>query len=233
MTAHLRRCYCSGACNTRAWRQRHPEAARAATAAKSTGVDSPDGRQRADALTGGLPLAAEQLAPLGRPAAVDEPEPVSAGEPHGLSFGKLVAATAIGTLLADTLKHLVAPTAPTGPPSTSGLPSWPPPALLAAAGPAEPITNPAWPELTGVAPVSYQRHRVYLCVVAGVTWVLWESPRGEWYQLTTPADLAWLAALPLRSPEMQALIDKHVPDFEAAPAFARVEALLVPPSEPA
>jgi len=220
LTAHQRGLYCSGTCNTRAWRQRHPTAARPVTAAT---------KQRASEPAASVPVRAESADALGQPAVTDKVAATS--QPSGPSFGKLVFANTLGTLFANLLQHVVAPAAPTLAASPSGLPSWPPPALLAAASPLEPITNPVWPELTGVALVSYKRHRLYLCLVDELTWVLWQSPLGEWYRLTTPADLAWLVARPLHTPRLQAMIIATDPAFYVPP-FARVEALLVPPTEP-
>ena len=223
LTAHQRGLYCSGTCNTRAWRRRHPDASR------SSASTMPTTKERASKSTATSPVNVESADALGQPAVTGQVAATS--QPSGPSFGKMVLANTLGTLFADTIKHLVAPAAPAPAAPPSGLPSWPPPTLLAAAGPLEPITLLGWPALTGVALVSYQRHRLYLCLVGELTWVLWQSPLGEWYRLTTPADLAWLAARPPRSPRLQAMILAHEPAFYVPP-FARVEALLEPPTEP-
>jgi hypothetical protein len=188
-TARKGHIHCSGACNTRAWRQRKP-----------------------------APVAQVSLA--GSPAPL-APTPLPVVAPTTLAFsgrnvGTIAVGTAAGNLLSDLCKTVFTPQAKAAAPA-SAFPTWPPAELLAAVQPAVWVTDPAWPGGQFLSPVAFHRHTLHLYVEAGLTWVLWQAPTGEWHPVNTPADLAYLAATPPLSPAMRALIAQYVPAYASAP----------------
>ncbi|MGI4735735.1 MAG: hypothetical protein ACRYG7_11210 [Janthinobacterium lividum] len=192
-TARKGHVHCSSACNTRAWRQRKPTA-------------SPKS-----------PLTGPPVPPA------PSSERVSANLAFsGQNVGTIAVGTAAGNLLSDFVKTVFTPKANITAAPASAFPTWPPAELLAAAQPAVWVSNPTWPSGQFLAPVAYHRHTLHLYVEAGLTWVLWQAPTGDWHPVNTPADLAYLAANPPLSPSMRALITRYMPTYEqaSAPTYA-------------
>ena len=194
-TARKGHIHCSGACNTRAWRQRQPTTSSQAQAS--------------------LAGSAAPLAPAPLPAAAPTTLAFS-----GQNVGTIAVGTAAGNLLSDFVKTVFTPQANAAAAPASAFPTWPPAELLVAVQPAVWVQDPAWPSGQFLSPVAYHRHTLYLYVEAGLTWVLWQAPTGEWHPVNTPADLAYLAANPPLSPTMRALMAKYVSTYEPAPASA-------------
>jgi ribosomal protein S27AE len=192
LTAHQSRLYCSSACNTRAWRARTPKAAGKSAPLKGLA---------------GLPAAG-----------ADYPPPAAGKE----SFSKIAAATVAGNAIYDGLKRLFTPSTAPLTSSPSVFPTWPPAELLAGAGTPIWVTDPTWQQAICLTPVTYHKHQLYLYVEAGLTRVLWKSPQDEWDWVTTPAELAHLAAHPPIAPEVLAALREHMPGFK--PSQARLSA---------
>lgn len=177
LTARKGHLHCSGACNTRAWRQRQPAAAK-----------TPLGR-----VSGEVAVAL--------PA---EASPVTLAF-NGTNVGTLAVGTAMSNLLSEGVKKLFAPTvradrSPAGP-----FPTWPPAELLAAAQPPQWVADPAWGGELWLTPTVWHGHLLHLYAEAGLPYVLWQAPRGDWRLLTTPAELAHLATYQPVKPALRAI----------------------------
>jgi hypothetical protein len=193
-TARKGHVHCSNACNTRAWRQRKPLSATAAS------------------LTAPTP-AAEEVAPV--PV---EQAPVTLAF-NAANVGTLAVGTAMGNLLSEGVKKLFSAPARAASTPTASFPTWPPAELLAAAQPAKWVTDPAWVGQLWLTPTTYHGHLLHLYAEAGLPYVLWQAPRGEWRVLTSPADLAQLAAIRPLGPAIRAIHRQHGFPIEAGPVI--------------
>lgn len=184
-TARKGHVHCSSACNTRAWRQRKP------TFTKGPTLNAP---------------VAEASAAIA--ATPVEPSPVTLAF-NGTNVGTLAVGTAMGNLLSEGVKKLFAPAARTQNLAAAQFPTWPPAELLAAAQPPQWIADPAWVGQLWLLPTLYHGHTLHLYTEAGLPYVLWQAPDGEWRLLTTPAELRQLAATRPVSPTMRALQQQY------------------------
>jgi hypothetical protein len=196
-----RRLYCCPGCKTAASQARRPSAAARAA------------RRAADH----LPVTAAPVIPPSAEGATESALAAPPAGPPNPSFGKLVLATAAGNLLTDAVKSFWTPTA-AGRAPASGWPTWPPAELLAATGPPVLLTDPSWLAPQLLTPVTYHRHKLYLCVEEGLTVVLHQLSPGRWQYVRTPAQLAQLATQPPISPGMQALLAKYRMGLELPPS---------------
>lgn len=108
-------------------------------------------------------------------------------------MGTLAVGTAMGNLLSEGVKKLFAPAPRAATSLGAPFPTWPPAELLAAAQPAQWLADAAWPGELWLTLTTYHGHALYLYAEAGLPYVLWQAPRGDWRLLTTPAELAQLA----------------------------------------
>lgn len=194
-TARKGHVHCSSACNTRAWRQRQPAQASARVTASSS-------------------VAEEVASPPVEQASVTLAF-------NATNVGTLAVGTATGNLLSEGVKKLFSSPTPTQAaslPATS-FPTWPPAKLLAVAQPAKWVTDPAWMGQLWLTPTTYHGHLLHLYAEAGLPYVLWQAPRGEWRVLTTPADLAQLAAIRPLGPALRAIHRQHGFPIDAGPAI--------------
>lgn len=191
-TARKGHVHCSSACNTRAWRQRKPLTATATP------------------LTAPVP-AAEEVAPTPL-----EQAPVTLAF-NATNVGTLAVGTAMGNLLSEGVKKLFSSPAQPANLAAAHFPIWPPADLLAAAQPARWVADPAWVGQLWLTPTIYQGHVLQLYAEAGLPYVLWQAPRGEWRVLTTPAHLAQLATIRPLGSGLRAIQQKYGFEIEAGP----------------
>ncbi|MVN79307.1 hypothetical protein GO988_23490 [Hymenobacter sp. HMF4947] len=180
-TARKGHVHCSSACNTRAWRQRKPA-------------------------TEPLPLGSPAVEAA--PTAPPEPSPVTLAF-NGTNVGMLAVGTAMGNLLSAGVKQLFAPAARTLNLAAAQFPTWPPAELLAAAQAPQWVADPAWAGQLWLLPTLYHGHTLHLYAEAGLPYVLWQAPNGEWRLFTTPAELQQLAATRPVSAAMRALQQQY------------------------
>jgi len=178
-TARKGHVHCSSACNTRAWRQRKPAAAPSTLAGPT--------------------------APSSTPASAAGPTTLAFS---GRNVGTIALGTAAGNLLSEGVKKLFASPARAASPGAT-FPTWPPAALLAAAQTPQWLSGSAWAGQLWLTPTTHHGHLLYLYAEAGLPYVLWQSPRGTWRLLTTPAELAELATHRPLSPGIQVLQQQY------------------------
>jgi hypothetical protein len=135
------------------------------------------------------------------PATTAEPSSVTLAF-TGANVGTLAVGTAMGNLLSEGVKKLFAPAA-------AQFPTWPPAELLAAAQSPQWVADPAWGGQLWLLPTLYHGHTLHLYAEAGLPYVLWQAPDGEWRLLTTPAELQQLAATRPVSPAMRTLQQQY------------------------
>jgi hypothetical protein len=193
-TARKGHVHCSNACNTRAWRQRKP----LPTLSTSLAAPSPTTEEAA-------------------PAPVEQ-APVTLAF-NATNVGTLAVGTAMGNLLSEGVKKLFSSPTRALPSPAAHFPTWPPAELLAAAQPPRWVADPAWVGQLWLTPTTYHGHLLHLYAEAGLPYVLWQAPRGEWRVLTTPADLAQLATIRPLGPASRAIHQRYGFALEEGPVI--------------
>jgi hypothetical protein len=182
LTARKGHVYCSSACSTRAWRARQP----ASTTTTSLATRPP--------------------------TAPPEPPPAAPAVNVALSpqsISTVAVGTVVGNAITAFLTHVFAGPAQPAPPRHQPFPTWPPAALLAAAGPPGWVEDPAWTGRRWLVPTTYHGHSLHLYAEAGMPYVLWQLSSGEWRLLTSPADLAQLAQQKPVPSALRTLLRQH------------------------
>jgi hypothetical protein len=155
--------------------------------------------------------AAEETAP-----APIEQAPVTLAF-NATNVGTLAVGTAMGNLLSEGVKKLFSSPERAASLPAAHFPTWPPAELLAAAHPPRWVADPAWVGQLWLTPTTYRGHPLQLYAEAGLPYVLWQAPRGEWRVLTTPAHLAQLVAIRPLAPGLRAIQQKYGFEIEAGP----------------
>jgi hypothetical protein len=117
------------------------------------------------------------------------------------NIGTVAVGTAMGNLFSAAVQNLLSPAAL--------FPTWPPAELLKAAQAPRWVEDPAWQGQLWLTPTTYLGHTLHLYAEAGMPYVLWQAPNGEWRVLTSPADLAQLAAIRPISSKLRALNQQY------------------------
>lgn len=136
---------------------------------------------------------------------------------NATNVGTLAVGTAMGNLLSEGVKKLFSPTARALSSPAATFPTWPPAELLAAAQPPQWVADPAWMGQLWLTPTTYHGHTLHLYAEAGLPYVLWQAPHGEWRLLTTPADLAQLATIRPLGPTLRAIHQQYGFSVEEGP----------------